>query len=256
MKKINEMYKNIQPKKIAPQDTQRLRALSFYGSCSTLTDEYTYRPIVLHIQAMLESIEENERLFQEAIADWREDCDNSKNWESPIKLHDYTKECSWENLINNEYNRAIRHHNISMVDGFTICISPKALSITYTELLDLTAKLECSPLVKQFFYYIEFYTDGSPQGDKPHIHIYGVPHKQTYKNRNAIRSYLVSIFKKYKKTTNISIERKKDITYGHYYITAPESDEKKKKNKVKDEAKRKELGIPDYFYSTNYIHEN
>lgn len=236
MNKIIEMYNNMKQPLISEKMRAKILAEQYYKDFYN----YTYPPINEHVALMLQSIEENEANIEAAIAEYHEDVQHCD-----VRLHEYTDQFSWDKLINNEYNNLIRSRNLLACDGFCICISPKAGTIKYKELISLTMKLAQCELVKSFFFYIEFYTDGSPEGNKPHIHLYGIPHNQNHKVRNSIRSYLVSIFRKHK--PNIHMERKMDITYGREYISAPASTPEKQSMKAKDAVQRKYLGLEDYY---------
>lgn len=239
MNKIKEIYNEMKTPLIPPILKARIMAEQYYKDFHS----YDYKPIREHVSLMFKAIEENEINLLKAQKEYEEDLKNGHD----VRLHEYTDQYDWDKLINNEYNDYIRARNIEQCDGFTICISPKAGTITYKELIELTMKAEKCPLIKSFFFYIEFYTNGSPEGNKPHIHLYGLPVKQTHKIRNSIRSYMVAMFKKYKPNINIQLTRKKDITYGREYIRAPESTPEKQALKNKDAEARLDLGIEDYY---------
>ena len=217
---------------------------------------YTAYKIVKHIELMEFSIKDNIVQIEEATAEFNEDMEiykqdlrlarNNPSWCETVNgelkrsptlpiLEDYTSDYNWDNLIINEYNLEISTFYKKKVSGFMICISPKADSIDYKELLKLTAKLGSCPHVKRAVYYIEFYTDGSPNGNKPHIHLYGIPNDTSSKTINKIRSYTVAIFKKV--NPNIICSKKHDITYGEAYISAIASTHAKQELKRRDKEK-------------------
>lgn len=128
------------------------------------------------------------------------------------------------------------------VQGASITISPKENTISWEDLLAKTKKIIDCDYIKDAEYWIEFYTDGCPTGNKPHIHMYA--HLTDINLVNTVASYIRSKFKK----TSCSIEKKHDITYGVlHYLEGRASEDAKKKFKKLDKLKRKKLKIPETF---------
>lgn len=128
------------------------------------------------------------------------------------------------------------------VQGASISISPKEDTISWEDLLAKTKKIIDCDHIKDAQYWIEFYTDGCPTGNKPHIHMYA--HLTDINLVNTVASYIRSKFKK----TSCSIEKKHDITYGVlHYLEGRASLDAKKKFKKLDKIKRAKLNIPDVF---------
>ena len=128
------------------------------------------------------------------------------------------------------------------VQGASITISPKENTISWEDLLAKTKKIIDCDYIKDAQYFIEFYTDGCPTGNKPHIHMYA--HLTDINLVNTVASYIRSKFKK----TSCSIEKKHDITYGvKDYLEGKASLDAKKKFKKLDKIKRAKLNIPDVF---------
>ena len=128
--------------------------------------------------------------------------------------------------------------------GLSITISPQGDMSTWLSLVAKFKSIKCPHIPKgSGYWYIEFFTNGAPQG-RPHIHFY-CKVENDKKTIARTRAYYTQIFKG---TANVAVFQKKDISYGLGYLTATESTPAKQAMKVRDSRFRLDNDIPDIFH--------